>query len=136
MTEAAINIGPIVAAMRRIEARAEAQYVESLPELWARQRMNDDQVSLFESLITHPGWKAYEAHVQQEWGPAGLKFQAELEKALNLADNNASASQARQILSGQKVITALMRWPYEELAKLKRQHAPIEGGQQSRRGSL
>lgn len=98
--------------------------------------MSTEQISAYESLLSHPAWLQFAAYVEREWGPSGLKYQAEMEKALNLADNNASASQARQILSGQKVITALMRWPAEELARLKRQVPASEELVMSRRGGL
>lgn len=82
--------------------------------------MREDREAL-ESLMAHPGWRAFCGQVDQEWGLNGLRFQAELDKALNLTDNNAAASQARQIRSGQKVILALLRWPAEEATRLKRQ---------------
>ena len=73
-----------------------------------------------EELLASPGWDAYVKHVQEEWGPQGAKFQEQLDAALNLTDNNAAASQARQVRSGQKVILGIVRWPTERLAALRR----------------
>lgn len=88
-----------------------------------------------ESLIESPGWRVFRAHVEQEWGPTGQRYQAELDKALDALDDHASASQARQVRSGQKVILALLRWPEEELARLTRQAQQPEITM-SRRGTL
>ena len=61
----------------------------------------------------------------EEWGPQGVSFQQQLGYALDLTDNDAAASQARQVVSGQKAILKLLRWPQDELARLKRS-APQE----------
>lgn len=74
---------------------------------------------ILEDFIAHPGWAWFQERVDREWGAHGTRFTGELKAALNLTDNNAAASQARQILSGQAVILALLRTPQEELAKLK-----------------
>lgn len=97
----------------------------------------NEHISIWESWLSHPGTKAFLAYVEREWGDSGVKYQAEMERALNLTDNHASASQARQILSGKKVIQALMRWPQEELARLKREEKATDAEPvMSRRGSL
>lgn len=88
-----------------------------------------------ESLLEHPGWRLFWLHVQDEWGPTGKHYRAELDKALDLMDNDAAASQARQIRSAQKVIAGIMNWPKEECARLKRAEMTSEKTE-SRRGSL
>ena len=99
--------------------------------------MTDDAQAL-ESLPTHPGWRLFIAHVQREWGPNGALYNAELDKALDLTDANAAASQARQVRAGRKVIEALMAWPAEEAARLTRQPGAIDHEVESfsRRGRL
>ena len=92
-------------------------------------------VEALESLILHPGWRLFVAHVEQEWGANGAKYQAELDKALNLLDDVAAASQARQIRAGRRVIETLVGWPQEEIARLKRSEAVPEPTL-SRRGGL
>lgn len=96
-------------------------------------------VELLESLLQHPGWRLFERYVREEWGPQGVQFQRQLDNALDLADNNAAASQARQVRSGQKVILMLLRWPIEEMARLKRLEPKPEESlteSMSRRGGL
>ena len=79
-----------------------------------------EQEDALRELLDRHGWHLFCDYVQREWGPTGVKFHAELTNALNLTDNNAAASQARQIVSGQKAILALLRWPSEEVSRLKR----------------
>lgn len=64
-------------------------------------------------------WQWFERKVLTEWGPNGAHFQQEMDRALNLTDNDAAASQARQVRSGQKVILGLLRLPQDELRKLR-----------------
>lgn len=78
----------------------------------------NETTDILESLITSEGWRLYSAYIEREWGPTGVKYQAEMDKALSLTDNDAAASQARQIRSGQKVILGLLRWPHEEIKRL------------------
>ncbi len=92
-------------------------------------------IEALESLVTHPGWSLFVAHVEREWGANGVKYQSELDKALDLTDAEAAASQARQIRAGRRVIETLVRWPSEELARLKRQDEKGEPTL-SRRGGL
>jgi hypothetical protein len=91
-----------------------------------------DTISDYESLIAHPAWLAFRAHVEQEWGPSGKKYQQELDQALNTRN----IDHACQIRSGQKVIAALMRWPEEELLRIRRQQPSEAEPVMSRRGSL
>ena len=88
-----------------------------------------------ESLVTHPGWSLFTQHVTHEWGANGIRYAAEMEKALNLTDNNVAASQARQIIAARKTIENLMRWPEEELQRLQRAEQRPELTM-SRRGGL
>lgn len=97
-------------------------------------------------LIDSPGWHWFQGRIDREWGAHGERFLPELKSALNLTDNDAAAAQARQIISAQAVILALMRAPQEELARLKkldkeadsspRKAMPQELVGQSRRGGL
>jgi hypothetical protein len=63
-------------------------------------------------------WQWFTSKVLEEWGAQGKRYLVELDAALNLSDNDAAASQARQIRSGQKAILALLRIPDEALRKL------------------
>lgn len=94
-----------------------------------------EQTQILEALLDHPGWRAFTAHVTQEWGAQGVKYNAELDKALDLTDPAMAASQARQVRAGRIVIESLLNWPSEEIARLKRQEQQPEPSL-SRRGSL
>lgn len=98
-------------------------------------RMSVETISIIESGLEHPFWKLWRDHVAQEWGPSGTRYLAELEKALNLLEDGAAASQARQIVSARKAIEQLMAWPEEKLGQLKRSDTPMPGSM-SRRGGL
>src|SRR3954463_2851104 len=82
--------------------------------------MSDARIEALDHLVGSPGWLLYWEHVKGEWGANGHQYQAQLDAALNLVDNDAADSQARQIRSAQKVIASLMEWPKEELARLRR----------------
>ena len=62
-----------------------------------------------EHLLLSPGWAAFVAHVEQEWGPTGVRYQQALETALNLTDSEAAASQARQVLAARKTVELLLK---------------------------
>lgn len=94
-----------------------------------------EHADALESLLTHPGWQLFLEHVHREWGPTGARYNAELDKALDLTDANAAASQARQIRAGRKVIESLLTWPAEEAQRLKRTDRVPELTM-SRRGGL
>lgn len=94
-----------------------------------------EQADMLDSLQGHPGWVLFIDHVTQEWGPNGAFYNAQLDRALNLLDDNAAASQARQVRAGRHAIEALMRWPADEVARLRRSHGTSEPPQ-SRRGGL
>ena len=85
------------------------------------------------SLLESPGWRLFCDFVAREWGPAGHTYAVELDKALDLTDPAAAASQARQIRAGRRIIERLLRWPDEELRRLR---APLSEPTQSRRGGL
>ena len=80
--------------------------------------MTIDPESL-EHLLLSPGWAAFVAHVEQEWGPTGIRYQQALETALNLTDSEAAASQALQVLAARKTVELLLKWPSEEIRRLK-----------------
>ena len=94
----------------------------------------NERADILESFLKHPGWQLFAEHVQHEWGPNGLKYNAELDKALNLTDDNAAASQARQIRAGRRVIEQLLTWPSDELARCKRQEPRVEEPMMARGG--
>jgi hypothetical protein len=95
----------------------------------------NETIQILEDLQQHPGWRLFREHVDHEWGPRGVRYMSELEKALDLTDPGTAASQARQIVSARKVVDALMGWPTDELQRLKRAEQKPELTM-SRRGGL
>ena len=81
----------------------------------------NERAEALERLLTDPGWHLFAEHCRDEWGPNGASYNAAMDKALDLLDAEAAASQARQVRAGRKVIEALLSWPVEEVARLKRQ---------------
>ena len=80
----------------------------------------NERAQALESLLTHPGWRIFLEYVHLEWGPNGARYNAELDKALDLLDAEAAASQARQVRAGRRVIELLVSYPADELARLQR----------------
>jgi hypothetical protein len=95
----------------------------------------NETAQILESLLQHPGWRLFREHIDAEWGTNGREYHAELEKALDLLDNDAAASQARQVTSYRKRLERLVTWPSEELQRLKRAEQKPELTM-SRRGGL
>ena len=75
--------------------------------------MSDALVEMLDQGMASDFWAWFVAHVEQEWGPTGVRYQAALDRALAIVDDNACAAQARQVRSGQKAILALLRLPEE-----------------------
>lgn len=80
---------------------------------------HDMDIESLASLLEHPGWRLFVEHVQREWGSGGQAYAMELDKALDLVNDAAAASHARQIRAAQRVIERLIRWPSEELQRLR-----------------
>lgn len=95
-----------------------------------------DRREALEALVTHPGWQLFLAYVADEWGPSGKAYARALDKALDLLDDGAAASQARQVRAARRVIDGLVRWPEEELRLLKGAPRSAESVAPSRRGGL
>ena len=88
--------------------------------------MANEKAQALEALGSHPGWRLYVEHLLAEWGPSGEQYRAELDKALNLTDNEAAASQARQIRAVSKMVERFIQWPAEEVARLQRSEGKAE----------
>ena len=88
-----------------------------------------------ESLLTHPGWQLFHQHVGEDWGPKAYaqKLKAAVSHARQVGKD---ASVALELVdAGNDAIAEAMRWPGEQLARLKRQEEKAEPTM-SRRGGL
>jgi hypothetical protein len=82
--------------------------------------MSDERIDALDSLLKSPGWKLFTEHLDGEWGPNGKTYQANMDKALDLTDAEAAASQARQVRAARLMVERFSTWPVEELARLRR----------------
>lgn len=82
--------------------------------------MSDDRIEALDALLKSPGWKLFTEHLDGEWGPNGKTYQANMDKALDLTDAEAAASQARQVRAARLMVEKFGAWPAEELARLRR----------------
>lgn len=88
-----------------------------------------------EALTQSEGWKLFVAQTVSEWGPGGRAFIDATTKAANGTDADA-IGWLRQIIAAQREIQKLMRWPDEELARLKERELVATSTDYSRRGRL
>lgn len=93
-----------------------------------------DDLEALDSLREHPGWRLFLTYVDREWGQGGNGYASELDRALDHVDDTIAASQARQVRAARKVIERLIRWPDEEVRRLREKPSGIEPF--SRRGHL
>ena len=92
-------------------------------------------VEALESLIGHPGWQIFAAHVGEDWGPKA--YARRLKAAVSHARQHGTdaAAAIEQVDAANEAIAEAMRWPSEELARLKRAQERPEPSM-SRRGGL
>lgn len=97
--------------------------------------MSDHSADDFEAFLQHPVWKAFIAHVNQEWGPKA--YAQRLKNAVAHARNTGKdASHAIELVdAGNDAIAEAMRWPGEECGRLQRAERVLEPSL-SRRGGL
>ena len=88
-----------------------------------------------EALLSSPGWKAFEGFVGAEWGPKGYaqKIKAALHEAR--ASNTNAAEAVIFVDKVNDAVSDIMRWPLDELGRLKRLERTQEVSM-SRRGGL
>ena len=81
-------------------------------------------------LLKHPGWTIYVEHCLSEWGNRGTRYDAEMDKALDIVDPQASRAQALQIRVARKIVESLLAWPAQEVSRLGRVEEPVTSGPQ------
>ena len=94
-----------------------------------------ERSDLLEALITHPGWKLYASQIGEEWGPRAYaqKLKAAVQRA---REHGKDAGHAIELVdAANDAIADAMRWPGEELGRLKRSEQTHEPSL-SRRGGL
>ena len=77
-------------------------------------RQVSDQSDILEAFVGSPGWQLFVEHVKAEWGPAGCWRKAKEVKT------NDPARAVEQIDYTNEQVGRLMRWPSEEVERLKR----------------
>jgi hypothetical protein len=94
-----------------------------------------EQAQHLEALLAHPGWQIFVKQVGEQWGPKG--YATKIKAALYEA-RQAGMDVGEAVLLVDKVNDAvgeIMRWPADELARLKRTERDVVASV-GRRGSL
>lgn len=89
-----------------------------------------------DALIGSEGWRLFTAYVTSEWGPGGRAFVAAVTQAADNRDDKNATDHLRQIITAQKYINAMLRWPEEQLQRLKQPDLVAATTDYSRRGRL
>lgn len=89
-----------------------------------------------ESGLTSGFWGRFTAHVQQEWGPAGERYQQALKQALSGPSGSEADAvhRLKMIAFAQAELSRVLQWPSERVAQLKSVTAKAAAGPVSRRG--
>lgn len=111
--------------------------------------MSDDlAIGDWQDWLQSPATRAFFAHIEREWGAGGRRFESTVDRlADSREDDPIVLKQIQQIAVCRREILRLVRWPSEEVSRLKQlahpdvsahprpQLAPDLVGQ-SRRGGL
>lgn len=65
--------------------------------------------------LSSPFWQWFAAHVEQEWGAAGQRYQQAVQHAAEKADNDQAVHMLRMVIFAQKEIRTLLMAPQERL---------------------
>lgn len=85
--------------------------------------------------LQHPVTQAFVRHVDAEWGAGGKRFEGMFLKiADQLGDPAQNMAHLQQICIARREIQVLMKWPHEEMQRLRSLDREPVG--QSRRGTL
>jgi hypothetical protein len=72
-----------------------------------------------EGLVLHPGWLRVKAMFDAEWGSAGARFEAALEKMANDADKAKAAENMQLVIWVRKEMRGFMRSIEARVSELK-----------------
>ncbi len=108
---------------------------------------DSEQQDILERGLASPFWQVFTAHVNEEWGAGGKRFERTLTQlADQTADDATLVRQMQQVAVTRREVLRLLAWPEEELRKLTAPPEVIEPGRapvneeliagQSRRGGL
>ena len=98
--------------------------------------MSDERREVLESLLASPGWQLFQQHVGDDWGPKA--YAQRLKSAVSQARQvGKDAAQAIELVdAANDAIADAMRWPGEEIMRLKRIEPETDAVTMSRRGGL
>ena len=88
-----------------------------------------------EGVTQHPGWHRIKSLLAQDWGTAGTKYVAALERVANDTDAAQAAQNMRMVIWVRKEIEAFFAGIESRTKQLHNQSVPVEAPQ-SRRGML
>lgn len=94
---------------------------------------HQEQADALEQMLASVGWQLFTAHVGVEWGPKAYaqKLKAAVQHARSVGSDTGKAIEI--IDEANDAIAEAMRWPSEEVMKIRRQeqpvaHSPARGG--------
>lgn len=77
--------------------------------------------------LQHPGTQLFFAHLDQEWGAGGKRFEASVDRfADSREDDPAVLRQLQQIVVCRREIVRLKQWASEEVHRLRALSAPTD----------
>lgn len=89
-----------------------------------------------ESGLTSGFWMRFREHCEQEWGPAGERYQAAIKQAISGPSGVEADAvhRLKMITFAQAELAKLLQWPVERVAQLKRHTKEAAAVSVSRRG--
>lgn len=85
-------------------------------------------------LIDHPGWARLLERVQADYGPAGQRYIATLESAINTTDREQAMQDLQVVVKTRKELEGFFRGIMQRVADLRASQNPVVS--LSRRGRL
>lgn len=87
--------------------------------------MSEKASERLEDLLMSPGWQLYVEYVKSKWGRHSDHYVAALEQTQETVNTQIGELHRKQVIACGKLAAQLVRWPSEELARLKRIEAEV-----------
>lgn len=78
--------------------------------------MTAPDIEALTDFLASPGWAWFSEHVTREWGPSGLRYQ---QAVLAASESDNARVELQKILHTQQQIFALMRYPAEQVTRIR-----------------
>lgn len=88
---------------------------------------HSERKDILERGLSSPFWQLLRAHIDEEWGAGGKRFERALVELADRNDDDATlVRQMQQIAVCRREILKLLDWPHEELRRAKEQEHEAE----------